>query len=133
MLPVHHKIEGAPQPPAPLTNAVEVDGWVYLSGLTGTDQRNRAAGLPDGVEAQTRRTMENLNVVLAGVGLKMENVVSARVFLTHFKRDYSGMNKAYEAFFEAGNYPARTCVGVSELPGGALVEIDFVARRPNGG
>jgi enamine deaminase RidA (YjgF/YER057c/UK114 family) len=54
-----------------------------------------------------------------------------RVFLLHFDRDYDGMNGVYQTYFSSGRYPARTCVGVTGLARGALVEIDLVARRPS--
>ena len=59
----------------------------------------------------------------------LANVVSARVFLTRFEQDYAPMNAAYASWFAEGKRPARTCVGVTALAKGALVEIDFVARR----
>jgi enamine deaminase RidA (YjgF/YER057c/UK114 family) len=85
--------------------------------------------LPDGIEWQTRRVMDNLVIVLEGMGLTLANVAQARVYLTHFDRDYAAMNETYRLYFEAGKLPARTCVGVSGLAVGALVEIDMVARR----
>ena len=51
----------------------------------------------------------------------------ARVYLTDFQRDYAAMNATYEAFFEPGKRPARTCIGVTGLALDALVEIDLIA------
>ncbi|HET9580596.1 MAG TPA: RidA family protein [Usitatibacter sp.] len=123
-------IPGAPTPVAPFSHAVEVDGWVFLTGQMPTDPNDDAAPLPAGVEAQTRRVMDNLVLVLRGMGLDLGNVVAARAFLTHFERDYAAMNAAYRAYFPRERLPARTCVGVTGLARGALVEIDFIARRP---
>jgi reactive intermediate/imine deaminase len=123
-------IPGAPTPVAPFSHAVEVDGWVFLTGQMPTDPTDDSAPLPNGVEAQTRRVMDNLILVLKGLGLGLEHVVAARVFLTHFERDYQPMNEIYRAYFPPGRLPARTCVGVTGLARKALVEIDFVARRP---
>jgi len=67
--------------------------------------------------------------VLNGVSLGLEHVVSARAFLTHFERDYAAMNEVYRSYFPKDRLPARTCVGITALARGALVEIDFVARR----
>ena len=58
------------------------------------------------------------------------NVVSVRVYLLDFDRDYTAMNSVYATYFPPGRLPARTCVGVSGLAKGALIEIDLVARRP---
>ena len=123
-------IAGAPTPVAPFSHAVEVDGWVFLTGQMPTDPNDDDAPLPAGIEAQTRRVMENLLLVLNGAGLAVEHVVAVRAFLTHFERDYGAMNDVYRSYFEPGRLPARTCVGVTALARNALVEIDFVARRP---
>jgi enamine deaminase RidA (YjgF/YER057c/UK114 family) len=94
-----------------------------------TDPNDDGAPLPDGIEAQTRRVMDNLLLVLKGAGLSLEHVVSARAFLTHFERDYGPMNRIYRSYFPENRLPARTCVGVTGLARNALVEIDFIARR----
>lgn len=91
--------------------------------------RNKDAPLPEGVEAQTKRVMDNLIIVLKGIGLSLKDVVSVRIFLTHFERDYQAMNNVYKSYFEAGHLPARTCIGVTGLAVNALVEIDFTVRR----
>jgi 2-iminobutanoate/2-iminopropanoate deaminase len=122
-------IPGAPAPVAPFSHAVEVDGWVFLTGQMPTDPTDDGAPLPDGVEAQTRRVIDNLVLVLNGAGLEIANVVAARVFLTHFERDYGAMNDVYRGYFPCDRLPARTCVGVTGLARGALVEIDLIARR----
>ncbi len=128
--PLFHMIETAPAPVAPYSHAVEADAWVFLTGQIPTDPDRDAAPLPDGIAAQTRRTMDNLVLVLAGLGLGLEHVVAARVFLTRFQEDYGAMNAAYEPYFKAGRLPARTCIGVTGLARDALVEIDMIARRP---
>lgn len=130
MLPIHHMISDGPRPVAPFSHAVEADGWVFVTGQMPTDPAEPDAPLPDGIEAQTARVMDNLTIVLTGLGLGLEHVTFARVYLTEFKRDYAAMNAAYQKYFEAGKLPARTCVGVTALAVDALVEIDLVARRP---
>lgn len=131
--PSFFMVAGAPRPVAPFSHAVEADGWVFVTGQMPTDPSAPDAPLPAGIEAQTRRVMDNLKIVLAGVGLGLEHIVQARVYLTHFERDYSRMNETYRSFFPRDRLPARTCVGVSGLAVGALVEIDLVARRPAAG
>ena len=123
-------IPGAPAPVAPFSHAVEVDGWAFLTGQMPTDPNNDGAPLPAGIEAQTRRVMDNLVLVLKGAGLGIEHVVAARVFLIHFERDYGPMNEVYRSYFRPDRLPARTCVSVTGLARHALVEIDFIARRP---
>ncbi len=130
MLPIHYMVDEAPQPVAPFSHAVEADGWVFVTGQMPTLPDDPDAPLPEGIEAQTVRVMENLKLVLAGVGLGLENVTFVRVYLTEFKRDYQAMNETYRSFFPAGKLPGRTCIGVSGLAVDALVEIDLIARRP---
>jgi len=128
--PEFHLLAAAPDPVAPFSHAVEADGWVQLTGQMPTDPDDATKPLPDGIEAQAKRVMDNLVLVLGELGLGLEHVTSARVFLTHFDRDYAGLNEAYASYFPAGRLPARTCVGVTGLARGALVEIDMIARRP---
>lgn len=128
--PIFHMLTGAPAPVAPYSHAVEIDGWVLVTGQLPTDPDDDAAPLPDGIEAQTHKTMDNLRRVLEGLGLGLEHVLQARVFLTRFERDYAAMNAVYASYFPADRRPARTCIGVTALARGGLVEIDFVAKRP---
>jgi enamine deaminase RidA (YjgF/YER057c/UK114 family) len=103
-------IPGAPNPVAPFSHVVEADGWLFLTGQMPTYPGEPDRPLDEGVEAQTRRTMDNLIIVL--------------------DRDYGAMNETYQSYFPPDRHPARTCVGVSGLAVGALVEIDMVAKRP---
>ena len=128
-VPVFHNFSSAPTHVAPFSHAVEFDGWVQLTGQMPTDPIDDTKPLPDGIQAQTRRVMDNLAIILNEMQLGTENVLSTRVFLTNFKRDYEPMNNIYKSYFANNGLPARTCVGVTDLALGALVEIDMVARR----
>ncbi len=128
--PIFHNFSTAPTHVAPFSHAVECEGWIQLTGQMPTDPDDDSAPLADGVEAQTRRVMDNLIIVLEGLGLGLEHVLSCRVFITEFKRDYDAMNDAYKSYFPVDRLPARTCVGVTGLARDALVEIDMIARRP---
>jgi 2-iminobutanoate/2-iminopropanoate deaminase len=128
--PTFHMISGAPDPVAPFSHAVEQDGWVFVTGQMPFTGIANDSAYPEGIEAQTHQVMANLTRVLAGCGLGLQNVLSARIFLAHFEDDYEAMNQVYASYFEVGKRPARTCVGVTALARGARVEIDFVARRP---
>lgn len=129
-LPVFHMVDAGPRPVAPFSHAVEANGFVFVTGQMPTDPAAPDAPLPQGVEAQTRRVIENLKIVLGGVGLGLDNVVMARIYLTAFERDYAALNAVWPSFFAPGRLPARTTVGVTALAVGALVEIDVVAVRP---
>ena len=128
-IPVFHNFSSAPTHVAPFSHAVEFDGWVQLTGQMPTDPIDDTKPLPDGIQAQTRRVMDNLAIILNEMQLGLENVLSTRVFLTNFKRDYEPMNNIYKSYFANNRLPARTCVGVTDLALGALVEIDMVAKR----
>jgi len=125
-------IAGGPRPVAPFSHAVESDGWVILTGQMPTDPAAPDAALPEGIAAQTRRVMENLKLILGGLGLDLSHVLQCRCFLTEFTRDYAAFNEVYQSYFPPERRPARTTVGVTALAVGALVEIDCVARRPQG-
>jgi len=123
-------VNSGPRPVAPFSHAVEADGWVFVTGQMPTDPAAPDAPLPEGVEAQTRRVMQNLAIVLEGIGLGFEHVTMARIYLTQFERDYAALNAIWPSFFTPGKLPARTAIGVTALAVGALVEIDLIAKRP---
>ena len=129
MDPIFHMISGAPDPVAPFSHAVEADGWVFVTGQMPFSGTSIDEPYPEGIEAQTHQVMKNLQTVLQGIGLTLANVLQVRVYLTRFEQDYAAMNAAYASWFPPGRRPARTCVGVSGLAKGALIEIDMVARR----
>jgi reactive intermediate/imine deaminase len=128
--PLFHLLGSAPTPVAPFSHAVEADGWVLLTGQMPTDPDDDSRPLPQGIVAQTHRVMENLKIVLGELGLGLEHVVQARIYLTDFHGDYAAMNDTYASYFPTNRRPARTCVGVTGLAREAVVEIDMVARRP---
>jgi reactive intermediate/imine deaminase len=126
---VFHMIAGAPTPVAPFSHAVAIDGWLFVTGQMPTWPDDDSRALPEGIVAQTRRVMDNLVIVLGGAGYSLADVVSVRAYLTDFARDYAAMNETYRGYFAPGHLPARTCIGVTGLARGALVEIDLVARK----
>ncbi len=124
-----HMIASGPRPVAPFSHAVEADGWVFLTGQMPTDPAAPDAPLPIGIAAQTARVMDNLGLVLGGIGLDWSSVVMCRCFLTEFQRDFATFNQVYQSYFLPDRRPARTTIGVTALAVGALVEVDCVARR----
>jgi 2-iminobutanoate/2-iminopropanoate deaminase len=129
-VPIFHLIANAPKPVGPYSHVVETDGWLFVTGQLATDPDDDSLPLPEGIEAQARKVMDNLKRALAGVGAGFEHVVSVRIFLTEFERDYAALNRIYAEYFAPGRLPARTTVGVTHLARGGIVEIDLVARRP---
>ena len=128
-LPIFHNFETAPTHVAPFSHAVELNGWIQITGQMPTDPNDDLAPLAEGIEAQTRRVMDNLIIVLDGLGLTLAEVLSCRVYLTEFKRDFELMNDVYRSSFPSDRLPARTCIGVTGLARDALVEVDMVAHR----
>lgn len=128
--PLFHMISDGPRPVAPFSHAVETNGFVFVTGQMPTDPNAPDAALPVGVEAQTRRVMENLQIVLGGIGLDLSHIVMARIYLTDFYDDYDQFNAVWQTYFPEDRRPARTTVGVNGLALHALVEVDLVCKRP---
>lgn len=126
---IRHILPGFPPSASPSPHATEVDGFVYLTGQFPRDLDAPDAPFPEGITGQTQATLRNMARVLKALGLEWENLVSMRVFLTDFARDYEAMNAAYGGIIPVDCRPVRTCVGVTALVRGALIEMDCVARR----
>jgi 2-iminobutanoate/2-iminopropanoate deaminase len=126
---IFHLMSTAPKPVAPYSHAVEVDGLVFVTGQLATDPDDDDRPLPEGIQAQTHKVMDNLRRVLQGIGLNFTNVVCVRIFLTRFDRDYAAMNAIYASYFSPDRLPARTTVGVTHLARGGIIEIDLIAKR----
>lgn len=113
------------KPVGPYTPVVEAGEWVVVSGQVGIVEGKLAEG---GFDAQCAQSMRNLEAQLASVGASMSDVVKTTCFLRHMT-DYARMNEIYlEAFGD--HRPARSAIGVAELPIGALFEVEAWARRP---
>jgi 2-iminobutanoate/2-iminopropanoate deaminase len=114
----------APKAIGPYAQAIIAGGFVYTAGQIPVDP---ATGdmVEGGITAQTRRVLENLKCVLEAAGSSLNQVVKATVFLREMA-DFAAMNEVYAGYF-GDVRPARSTVAVSELPRGALIEIDLVA------
>ena len=115
----------AAPPVGPYSPAVEVGGFVFLSGQVAVDAEGRLAAIttPD----QARKAMENMRRLLAAAGLTFDDVVKTTIFLTNME-DFAAVNEVYGEFFTPP-FPARSTVQVAALPGNAKVEIEAVAVR----
>jgi 2-iminobutanoate/2-iminopropanoate deaminase len=115
----------APGAIGPYSQAIEVNGMLFLSGQLPIDA---ATGLmAEGIEEQAKQSLSNIKHILEETGLTMANVVKTTVFLADMSL-FADMNKVYSTFFE-GEYPARSAVAVKALPKDALVEIECIAVR----
>ncbi|MEZ5775160.1 MAG: RidA family protein [Hyphomicrobiaceae bacterium] len=121
-----HEAEGIKRSAA-FSHAVVADGLVHVSGQIAAD-REGSDGVPPGdIAAETRAVMEQIGMVLAGLGLDHGDIVSVRVHMTDL-REFEAMNRVYRGFFAEGRMPARTTVGVAAILEGCRIEIDCVAR-----
>ena len=115
----------APKAVGPYSQAVELNGTLYLSGQLPIDP---ATGkMAEGIEAQTRQALRNIGAILAAAGLGHADIVKTTVLLADIA-DFAAMNAVYAEFFPTDK-PARVCYQVAALPLGARVEIDAVAGR----
>jgi 2-iminobutanoate/2-iminopropanoate deaminase len=112
-------------PVGPFSQAVEVGGFIYLSGQVGQDPATGKV-IEGGIVPETERIFQNLSAVLMAAGKSFEHVACARVFLTNMG-DFVAMNGIYARYFSQP-FPARTTIGVAALPLGACVEIDLVVK-----
>ena len=121
-----HSVEGAVAPIGPYSIAAEANGFVFVSGQVAVDPATNAP-LQGDVAAQTRRVMENIGIVLEGVGLGFDDVVKTTIFLSDIK-DFVEVNGIYAEYFE-NDPPARSTFQAGALPGGYAVEIEVIAAR----
>lgn len=119
------KTENAPKAIGPYSQAVEINGTVYVSGQLGINPQTGA--LQDGIEGQARQALENISAILGSAGLSLADVVKCTVLLENIE-DFKAMNGVYTIFFSV-NPPARAAYSVKKLPMGALVEIEAIAVR----
>jgi 2-iminobutanoate/2-iminopropanoate deaminase len=117
----------APAAIGPYSQAVGFGGMFFLSGQIPMDPATGAL-VEGGIEAQTRRVMENLRAVLGGAGLDFSHVLRATIYLKNMS-DFAAVNGVYGEYFDE-NPPARATIEVSRLPKDALVEIDMIAAAP---
>lgn len=122
------RIIATPEAPAaigPYSQAVELNGTLYISGQIPVDPAD--GSVPDGIEAQTTQSLKNIMAILAAAGLGANNVVKTTVLLQDIK-DFGAMNAVYAGFFPEDK-PARACYQVAALPKGVLVEIEAIAGK----
>ena len=116
----------APQAIGPYSQAVEANGFVFVSGQIPLDPRSGNIVAGD-IREQTRRVMENGKAILAAAGCAMSAVVRTTIYLKHIG-DFTSVNEIYGSYFSA-DPPARATVEVSRLPKDVAVEIDFIAVK----
>lgn len=116
-----------PAPRFHYTPCVKSGPFGFVSGMVALDPATGAL-VEGGVGAQTQRIFDNLRLALPDYGFALDQLCMARVYTTCFER-FDEINRVWEAQFSQVAPPARTSVGVSELPLGALVEIEFCFHK----
>ena len=115
----------APSAIGPYSQAIEVNGMVYTSGVIPVNPETGV--VPEGVEAQATQAFTNLTNLVEAAGTDMSKVVKTTVFIKEMD-DFATINQIYAKFFKEP-YPARSCVEVARLPKDVLLEIEAIAIK----
>lgn len=113
----------------PFSEAVQVDGMLYLSGQIGTDPALGPAG-SGGIDEQSRRVMDRIGNTLRKHGLDHSNIVKCTVMLTDMA-DWPAFNRVYVTYFQPGKLPARSAFAAAGLAMGSKLEVECWAHIPN--
>lgn len=118
--------QNAPGAIGPYSQAIEANGFIYLSGQLPIVPAT--GSFPEGgIKEQTRQSLLNAQAILKEAGADLSNVVKTTVLLADIA-DFGAMNEVYAEFFSAP-YPGRSAFAVRDLPKGALVEIEMIAEK----
>lgn len=115
----------APAAIGPYSQAIEVNGMVFTSGVIPVNQPT--GEIPEGIEAQARQAIGNLIALLQEAGVTPDNVIKTTVFIKNMD-DFAKINTIYSEFFTK-DCPARSCVEVARLPKDVLIEIEAVGIK----
>ena len=115
----------APAAIGPYSQAVEVNGLIYTSGMIPVIPET--GEIVEGIENQARQALTNVKSLLEAAGSSMDKVIKTTVFIKDMN-DFARVNEVYAGFFK-GDYPARSCVEVARLPKDVLIEMEAVALK----
>ena len=115
----------APAAIGPYSQAIEVNGMVYTSGVIPVIPET--GEIPEGSVEQAKQALSNLAHLLEAAGTGMDQVVKTTVFIKEMN-DFGAINEVYQTFFD-GVYPARSCVEVARLPKDVMLEIEAIAVK----
>ncbi|MBE5911608.1 RidA family protein [Pseudobutyrivibrio sp.] len=115
----------APAAIGPYSQAIEVNGMVYTSGIIPVDP---ATGeIPQGAAAQADRVFKSMSALLDAAGTSMKNVVKTTVFIKNMD-DFAAINEVYAKYFPEP-FPARSCIEVARIPKDVLLEAEAIATK----
>jgi 2-iminobutanoate/2-iminopropanoate deaminase len=116
----------APSAIGPYSQAVDQDGFIYVSGqLPINVETGEFAG--ENIAEQTKQSLENIKYILEEAGLEMKHIIKTTILLNNIE-DFTKVNEIYAQYFDAP-FPARATYEVSRLPKDALIEIESIAKR----
>lgn len=121
-------IPGAPKPIGPYSQAVKVNGTLYVSGQIPLNPQTGDLVL-DSIENATHRVMQNIQALVEEAGMQMKDVVKMSIFIKDMGQ-FSQINSVYAQYF-TGDFPARETVQVADLPMGVPIEISCIAIENN--
>jgi len=116
----------APKAIGPYSQAVEVNGMLFISGQIGVDPET-GSFVRGGIKEQTLRVLKNIEMILMAAGYTGNDVVKSTVYLSNID-DFQAMNEVYASFFEE-NPPARAAFQAANLPLNASIEIEAIAAK----
>lgn len=108
----------------PYSPAVKVENLLFISGQLPIDSKTGNIVRGD-IQLQTKQALENLTALLELYSINLKNIVKTNVFLKDMN-DFTKFNQIYAEYFKE-KYPARSCIGIAELPKNALIEIEAIA------
>jgi len=120
----------APSPVGPYSQAICIDGWLFVSGQIPIDP-NTGKIVKGGFTAKAERTLKNVISIVEESGGSTRDIVKITVYMRDLSL-FEEFNKVYKRFFPEGEYPARVVVGVASLPKNADLEIEAIARLKEG-
>lgn len=120
------KTDKAPQAIGPYSQAIEVNGMVYTSGVVPIDPATGNVVEGD-IKVQATRVFDSMKALLEAAGSSCEDVVKTTVFIKDMN-DFAALNEIYANYF-TGNFPARSCVEVARLPKDVLIEMEAIAIK----
>lgn len=118
--------EKAPKAVGAYSQGVDYSGLVFTSGQIPIDPATGELNAGD-IASQAEQSMKNVKAIIEEAGLTMDDLLKVTILLADIA-DFAAVNKVYESFFD-GNYPARSCFAVRDLPKGAGIEIEAIAGR----
>lgn len=116
----------APRPVGPYSQAVEIDGWLYVAGQVPIDPAT-GEWITGDIAAQTERVLRNVQAILEAAGASLCDVIKTTVYMADL-REFAMMNEVYARFFADACPPARATIEAKHLPGGSRLEVEAVAR-----